>query len=125
LKYTRIVATTEGSSCFVDAELALSEASIAEGVPPLLVSAPIELSAAVFLEHSEANDWRFHTTPTRVLVILMSGKILAETGDGDRREFGVGDVISVEDTTGKGHLSRPLTADVRMAMLLVPEPTES
>jgi hypothetical protein len=34
------------------------------------------------------------------------------TSNGERREFGPGDALLVEDTTGAGHLSTPLTDNV-------------
>jgi hypothetical protein len=119
MKYTRIIATPDGSSRFEDAELQTNLSTIAEGVPPLRVTGPIGTSAALFLEDpGDAPEYEFRNPPMRVLVVITAGRISVETGDGDRREFGVGNLISVEDTTGKGHLSAPLTSGVRMVMLL-------
>ena len=38
--------------------------------------------------------------------------------NGERREFGPGDALLVEDTTGKGHLSTPLTDN--LAFVAIP-----
>jgi uncharacterized protein YjlB len=40
-----------------------------------------------------------------------------QTSDGARREFGPGDVVLVEDTTGVGHVSTPMTCDFRIAVV--------
>jgi len=49
-------------------------------------------------------DW--HNPPRRELVIWLAGEVEFETSDGDIRRVGAGRIILVEDTTGKGHISR-------------------
>ena len=39
--------------------------------------------------------------------------------DGERREFESGDLLLIEDTTGEGHLSVPLTVNLAFAMIPV------
>jgi uncharacterized cupin superfamily protein len=50
-------------------------------------------------------------------VVVLSGRAAITTSDGVRREVGPGDVILAEDTTGQGHVSTPLTRDLRVAMI--------
>ena len=122
MHYTRIVSTADGSSLFIDAELELSDGVIADGVPPLLISELLATSAAIFLEDpSDASGWQFHPSPAKALVVITSGRLSVETGDGERREFGVGEVLSIEDTTGMGHLSMPVAKETRMLMLVLSE----
>jgi hypothetical protein len=49
---------------------------------------------------------------------------LGASGNGacndDRRQFGPGDAVLVEDTLVKGHITTPLTPDFRIAMIPVP-----
>jgi uncharacterized protein YjlB len=42
-----------------------------------------------------------------------------QTSDGARREFEPGDVVLLEDTTGIGHVSTPMTSDFRIAVIPV------
>jgi hypothetical protein len=40
-----------------------------------------------------------------------------EVSDGEKRVFGPGSVLLVEDTTGKGHITRSLTAGPRSTLV--------
>ena len=51
-------------------------------------------------------DW--HNAPGRRLIITLEGKNELEASDGTKRQFGPGDIILAEDTTGQGHISRTL-----------------
>ena len=48
-------------------------------------------------------DW--HPTPQRQFFVYLSGGAGVEASDGEIRHFRTGDVLFVEDTTGKGHRS--------------------
>jgi hypothetical protein len=49
-------------------------------------------------------DW--HTVPERVLTVRLDGSVEYETSDGEVRKVPAGGFVLVEDTHGKGHLSR-------------------
>ena len=49
-------------------------------------------------------DW--HTVPERVLTVRLDGALEYETSDGEVRTVAEGGFVLVEDTHGKGHLSR-------------------
>jgi quercetin dioxygenase-like cupin family protein len=51
-------------------------------------------------------DW--HPAPRRQLVVILRGRLEVETSDGARREFGPGDARLIEDTRGRGHVTRIL-----------------
>lgn len=46
-------------------------------------------------------EW--HVAPRRQFVITLEGQTEIEVSDGERRRFKAGDILLVEDTTGKGH----------------------
>jgi uncharacterized cupin superfamily protein len=120
VRYVRIYSAEDGGSRFEDIEVQGEPTHIVDGVPPLLVSGPFPVHAALFVaQPKDATDWRAHVSPRRQWAILLSGRVAVTTTDGERREFGPGDVILAEDTTGQGHLSTPLTADVTFVMLPV------
>lgn len=116
---TRVVATTDGSSRLEDFELPMSEAqTVAQGFPPMRVSDPLPVAAAIFVQQSRgASEVDWHPAPRRQLIVMISGSLAVQTGDATRRKIRPGDVVVVEDTTGKGHLVTPLTDDVRFIML--------
>ena len=49
-------------------------------------------------------DW--HTVPEPVLTVRLDGSVEYETSDGEVRLVQAGSFVLVEDTHGKGHLSR-------------------
>ena len=51
-----------------------------------------------------SSDW--HPSSARNLFFVLSGEWEVTASDGESRRFGVGSVLLVEDTTGKGHSSR-------------------
>jgi quercetin dioxygenase-like cupin family protein len=53
-----------------------------------------------------APDW--HTAPRRQFAINMSGELEVEITNGTRRRIGAGDLVFLEDITGKGHVTRAL-----------------
>jgi hypothetical protein len=52
----------------------------------------------------KVGDWR--PAPKREIVLCLSAQTEGMTSDGEMRRFGPGDVVLLEDTTGKGHRSR-------------------
>lgn len=119
---TKIAVNGDGESYFEDVELEMTTAIVADGVPSMRVSRPVPVTAAFFVEQpAGATDWKAHVAPRRQFVLVISGRMAVETTDGTRREFGPGDFVLAEDTTGRGHLSTPLTADIRLMMLPLAE----
>jgi len=55
---------------------------------------------------SSVPDW--HTAPRRQFAINMTGTLEVEISDGSRYPIGQGDLVFLEDITGKGHVTRVL-----------------
>ena len=53
---------------------------------------------------SSGADW--HTAPRRQFAINMTGTLEVEISNGSRQSIGQGDLVFLEDTTGKGHVTR-------------------
>ena len=51
-------------------------------------------------------DW--HTGPRRQFVITLSGRAELEVANGQKVQAGPGNINLIEDTTGKGHITRNL-----------------
>jgi hypothetical protein len=58
----------------------------------------------------------FHNAPRRQYVVLLSGAMEVEIGDGTKRQFGPGDVLVAEDLTGKGHITRNIGDEPRISL---------
>lgn len=52
-------------------------------------------------------DW--HVAPAKTFTINVVGDIEAEVSDGTKVKIGKGDLVFLEDRTGKGHITRLLT----------------
>ena len=62
-------------------------------------------------------DW--HPAPRRQYLVVLSGRVEFEVGDGTKRQFGLGEVILAEDITGQGHITRVIGKEPR-SLILVP-----
>jgi hypothetical protein len=56
-------------------------------------------------------DW--HPAPRRQYIINLDNGVQLTASDGESRIIGAGEVILVEDTTGKGHLSKAVNDRLR------------
>ncbi|WP_433713805.1 hypothetical protein ACQP2U_06330 [Nocardia sp. CA-084685] len=104
LRFSRIVRTADGGSRFVDAELALAGRTVAAGVPAMAV-AGMSAAATVTYLRSSRFDSEPHPAPARQWVVMLRGVIEVTTSDGVQRRFGPGDLVHVEDTDGRGHIT--------------------
>jgi hypothetical protein len=52
-------------------------------------------------------EW--HTAPRRQFAINMTGDLEVEISDGSRHQIGQGNLVFLEDITGKGHVTRVLS----------------
>jgi hypothetical protein len=77
------------------------------------LSERIDAKAAIFRETGGDYDYDFHNAPERQYIITLDGITETETSLGERRRFSAGDILLVEDTTGKGHRSRSVDGQPR------------
>ena len=49
------------------------------------------------------NSW--HRAPRRQYVVSLAGGVEITVSDGETRNIGAGEIVLVEDTTGKGHIT--------------------
>ncbi len=119
--YHRIFTDATGDSHF---DTVTIEQSLARAAPP---AAPFFVS-----EGKPASEYRFysfqpgwigelHPAPTRQFLALMSGAVEMETTDGTIRRLKAGDLVLLEDTSGKGHVTRNIGGGYA-TFLVVPVP---
>ena len=65
-----------------------------------------------------ANDPGWHTGPARQFVITLSGTSEIEVSGGVHIPAGPGHINLIEDTTGKGHITRNFGPDDRIALTI-------
>jgi hypothetical protein len=61
-------------------------------------------------------DW--HPAPRRQYIINLDAGVKITASDGEARIVGAGEVILVEDTTGKGHLSESIAGQMRHSIFV-------
>ncbi|KQW31182.1 hypothetical protein ASE36_02570 [Rhizobium sp. Root274] len=107
MKCLRIYATPDGHSHFDEVELPTSKLAVHPDAVPFDVTASYPASRVRFI-HIPAGmrEVSWHTVPEPVMTVRLDGAVDYETSDGERRHVGPGSFVLVEDTHGKGHLSR-------------------
>ena len=62
-----------------------------------------------------------HVPPRRQYIINLDNGVEITASDGESRVIGAGEVLLVEDTTGKGHLSKAVNERVRNCIFVALE----
>src|SRR6186997_2482984 len=96
---TRIYAGPDGVSHAEEVEMKATDRGIAE-----FAATGAQFSSR--LAGPPNTNW--HTGPRRQFVITLSGRAELEVSDGTKIMTGPGHINLIEDTTGKGHLTRNL-----------------
>jgi hypothetical protein len=109
-KYVRLYPTPNGESHFEDVEIPLPD--------PRMISDTMPLTAWNIRSNGPGYDLDFHTAPRRQFIVNLSGEVEIEASDGEKRRFGPGTIMLVEDTTGKGHRSKAISQEERVSLWL-------
>jgi hypothetical protein len=105
-KYWRLYADESGESHVEELETELEMLDFMPPAKPVFVSSAIPAVDYRYLVISPEWEGDFHPAPRRQIQILLHGIVETETSDGTQVRFETGDVVLLEDTTGKGHQSR-------------------
>ena len=95
---TRIYTGPDGQSRAEQVELKLNG-----GASEMIKATGVQFSSR---PPAPASDW--HVGPMRQYVITLSGRAELEVGGGKKVAVGPGQIDLIEDTTGKGHITRNL-----------------
>jgi hypothetical protein len=107
MRCLRIYATPDGQSHFDEVDIPTIERPIFPGIAPFELSANYPASRVRFTRIPAAmHEVGSHTVPERVLTVRLDGSVQYETSDGEVRHVAAGSFVLVEDTHGKGHISR-------------------
>ena len=82
------------------------------------LSGRIPVKEVIFRTVLPSYDYDFHNAPDRQYIVLLDGRIEIETSLGEKKEFGAGEVLLVEDVTGKGHRTRNLINQPRRSIFV-------
>lgn len=116
MKITRVYANAEGESRFDEVDIALEDAGTIGRL-----SRRFPVRDIIFRENDSDYDYDWHCAPQRQYIALLDGEIEMETSDGEKRRFTGGDIILVEDTTGRGHRTRTVNDQPRRSIFVTLE----
>src|SRR6516165_9028847 len=88
------------------------------------LSARLPATGIIFRETSGDYDLSWHPAPRRQYIINLDGGVQITASDGQARTIGAGEVVLVEDTSGKGHLSKSVGGKMRRSIFVPVEERE-
>jgi len=77
------------------------------------LSKRLPATGIIFREVPPTYDLDWHPAPRRQYIINLDAGVQITASDGESRKIGAGEVLLVEDTTGKGHLSKAIDNKIR------------
>ncbi len=113
MRITRIWADDAGESHYEDMEVELKTSG-----PLGRFSAPLAVASMILRENDPGYDLDWHVAPRRQYIAMLAGLVEIRVSDGEIRTFGPGEILLVEDTTGKGHKSRSPDGKPRKSIFL-------
>lgn len=107
MKCLRIYATPDGESHFDEVDIPTHKVPVHPEATPFDVTASYPASRVRITRiPAGMREVSWHTVPDRVLTARLVGAVEYETSDGEVRKVAAGEFALIEDTHGKGHLSR-------------------
>ena len=105
---TRIYTGPDGLSHAEEVEMKVNG-----GVTEMMKATGVQFSSR---PPAPSSDW--HVGPRRHYVITLSGRAEVEVANGQKVAIGPGHINLIEDTTGKGHITRNLGPDNRVVVTI-------
>ena len=98
----------KGETHFRDIEIEWVESG-----PGGKLSKRLPATGIIFREVQPDYDLDWHPAPRRQYIINLDAGVKITASDGEARIIGAGEVILVEDTRGRGHLSQAVGGKIR------------
>ncbi len=113
MKITRVYSDDDGESHFENVDIELQDSGEIGRL-----SERVSADSIIFRENDSDYNYEWHTAPQKQYIILLDGEIELEVSGGEVRRFKGGDVILVEDTTGKGHRTKAVSNNLRRSVFV-------
>ncbi len=114
MRIHNLYADADGESHFRDVEV-----EWVEEVRGSRLSKRLPASGIIFRQVPPAYDLDWHPAPRRQYIINLDAGVEITASDGESRIIGAGEVLLVEDTSGKGHLSKAVNGQLRHCVFVV------
>ena len=121
MKCLRIYATPDGESHFGEVDIPTTLTPLFPNEAPFDLSAYYPASRIRFVHLPPGmREAGFHNPPGRLLTVWLDGTVEFETSDGEVRHVTAGKAVLVEDTHGKGHISRHPPEGQNLILVMLP-----
>lgn len=114
MKITRLYTGSDQQSHFAEIDIPLKDSGDMG-----LLSQALPVSKLILRETADDYDYDWHNAPVRQYMIILSGQVDIQIGDGTIKRFSPGDIVLLEDTTGQGHISRAVDNKPRQCVFVV------
>ena len=113
MKIHRLYTDEKGESHF-----ATEAVEYVETTPSGRLSKRLPATGIIFREVPPTYDLDWHPAPRRQYIINLDAGVEITASDGEKRLIGPGEVFLVEDTHGKGHLSKSVAGKMRHSIFV-------
>jgi hypothetical protein len=113
MKIHRLYADKNGESHFEDVQVEFKESPAAGRL-----SARHPATGIIFREVQPDYDLDWHPAPRRQYIVNLDAGVEITASDGEKRRIGAGEIFLVEDTWGKGHLSKAVDGKIRHCLFI-------
>ena len=118
MRYVRLKADSAGESHIEQVTLDLNEADYRPPAPMLFVSHSYRADGLQFVRLPSGWAGESIHPPKAQFLICLKGHLEVTASDGDKRTFGPGDSVLMEDVSGKGHRTRVKGPDECLAAII-------
>jgi hypothetical protein len=120
VKLIRFIPAPDGGSRFVEFDVPIDNASTDALGHAIRRSALLSAQSAMFSEMPEGLDQDWHPASRRQLVIVLSGTVEVEAGDGTKHRWSNGDMFLADDVGSRGHRTRTIGGPARVLFVHLP-----
>lgn len=113
MKIPRLSVDEQGETHFGEMEIALENLSEVGAI-----SNRIPVTGLYFRKTLPSYSLDWHNAPRRQYIVNLDAAVEITASDGETRVIGTGEVFFVEDTTGKGHLSKAVDDKLRHSLFI-------
>ncbi len=114
MKIVWIYTGDDGRSHFADLEAPMQPVNFG-------IAAPAIDAGRLLLREAPPGENGWHRAPMRQLVVVITGIMEIEVGDGGKRTFRPGDIMLADDTTGQGHITRDIGGPRQNVQIGIPD----
>ena len=82
------------------------------------MSATLPATGIIFRQTPGSYDYDWHPAPRRQYIINLDAGVRITASDGESWVIGAGEIILVEDTTGRGHCSQAIDGKLRHSIFI-------